>query len=238
MFSYFDVIDACAKPGCPFCRLSDKTVNSYLDGILYENVNDPGTRAQLQQSLGYCNKHAWRLPQNNGAALGVAIIYRDLLSRLMDDLKTARYRSAARLFRRAEEALDRSKSSSATEATVRALAPQAECPACAQRDLIEDIALLAMLDALARQDEGMQSALEASSGLCLVHLRRSLELCRDQSSFQFLTNFGQAKIAALLGELSEYVRKSDYRFSPEGFGAEGDSWLRAIAVVVGQPGVR
>src|SRR3972149_3490349 len=129
-FSYFDVIDACARPGCPFCRLSEETVNRYLGAILYENVNDPGTRDQLRSSLGYCNEHAWRLTATSGSALGVAIIYEDLLSHLAGALGEARYQPPNNLLRLAGEALDRGKPASATEAVVRGLAPPAGGPAC------------------------------------------------------------------------------------------------------------
>lgn len=237
-FSYYDVLDACAQPGCPFCRLAEETVNRYLDAILYENVNDPGTRDQLRASLGYCNEHAWRLPNNSGSALGIAILYQDLLTTVARNLEGARFEPVAGLLRRATEALDPERPSAATEAAVRALAPQAECPACAQRDGMEAIALGALLEALGRSDEPMQQALRASAGLCLVHLRRALELARDRASFEFLQQVAQDKLRGLLDELGEFIRKNDYRFSHEGFGAEGDSWRRAIAVIVGAAGVR
>jgi hypothetical protein len=177
--SYFDVLDACAKPGCPLCRLSEQVINRYLDAILYESVNDPGIREQFHRSLGYCS-----------------------------------------------------------EAAVQSLQSEATCPACVQRDRMETIALIAMLKALAQEDERMQAALRSSAGLCLPHLRRVLELARDQAAFERLLAITQEKIAELAGELDEFIRKNDYRFSQEGFGAEGDSWQRAIAWMVGARGVR
>ena len=41
----------------------------------------------------------------------------------------------------------------------------------------------------------------------------------------------------LLGELDEFIRKQDYRFREEPIGSERDSWIRAVALVSGQPGV-
>ena len=38
----------------------------------------------------------------------------------------------------------------------------------------------------------------------------------------------------LNGELEEFLRKSDYRFQKEPFGAEKDSWQRAISAISGQ----
>src|SRR3972149_2812113 len=114
-FSYFDVIDACARPGCPFCRLSEETVNRYLGAILYENVNDPGTRDQLRSSLGYCNEHAWRLTATRGRAL---------VRPRAGAPGEARDQPPTSGHGRAGEALDRGKPASATETAVRGLAPQ------------------------------------------------------------------------------------------------------------------
>jgi DNA-binding transcriptional MerR regulator len=95
-----------------------------------------------------------------------------------------------------------------------------------------------MLKALAQDDERMQAALRSSAGLCLPHLRRALALARDPAAFERLLAITQEKMAELAGELDEFIRKNDYRFSQEGFGAEGDSWRRAIAWMVGARGVR
>ena len=240
LYSYFDLLEACAKPGCPQCRLSEKWVNSYLDAIMYESVNDPGTREQLHRSLGYCNEHAWRLPDTGGgAALGIAIIYRDLAGRILGALEKARFAPANRLsLRQAQELLDREKPTVATQALVRGLQPHEECPACAHRDMMETIALTAMLNALAQNDERMQAALKTSAGLCLPHLRRAFELARDQIAFERLLTITKEKVSELVSELDEFICKSDYRFNQDGFGPEGDSWRRALAWMVGARGVR
>ncbi len=236
---YFDVIDACAKPGCPFCRLAEKVVNRYLDALMYENVNDPDTRETLHQSLGFCNEHAWRLPSTaGGAALGIAIIYRDLIGRAAAKFAEARFSPLRRLtLRQVQEALDPEKPAAATEAMVRSLQRQAECPACAHRDRMITIALNTMLDPLV-SDERLRAALNASSGLCLPHLLCALELTRDEATFTTLMVIVQEKVAGLKQELDEFIRKSDYRFNKDGFGLEGDSWRRGIAWMVGAKGVR
>jgi hypothetical protein len=39
---------------------------------------------------------------------------------------------------------------------------------------------------------------------------------------------------SLIAELSEFVRKNDYRFQHEPVGREGSAWLRAVDAVSGQ----
>jgi hypothetical protein len=234
-FSYHDVIEACAGPGCPLCRLSNEAVDGYLDAILYESVNDPAVRDRLRQSLAYCNTHAWRLPGHGGAALGIAIVYRDMLAHVANNLGGARYQPGG-LLQRAGEALGSARPATATEAVVRELAPRAECPACEHRDRMEEIVLTTTLDAVHQGDESMQTALLASASMCLPHLRRALSRVRSQAAFEFLQRLGAQSMGALLAELDEFIRKNDYRFRGEGFGAEGDSWRRAIAMLAGAEG--
>ena len=41
------------------------------------------------------------------------------------------------------------------------------------------------------------------------------------------------KLEGLREELTEFIRKNDYRFKDEVMGAEGDSWRRAIVRLIG-----
>src|SRR5215472_2076532 len=43
-FGFFRLLDACAQSGCPACRLVEDDGRRYLDALVYEQVNDPGTR--------------------------------------------------------------------------------------------------------------------------------------------------------------------------------------------------
>jgi hypothetical protein len=234
-FSHFDIIDACALPGCPLCRLSDAVVQRYLDAIVYECVNDPPTRELLTRAQGYCNEHAWRLTQaSGGAALSVAFVYRGLLADIDAALADAPYGRRGSLFKPDKDSRQRV----AAGQPPRSLQPELACPACAQRDQMEALALRALVEALARRDAPMQAALAASAGLCLVHLRGALALAGSAPAFDFLRDDARQHLARLAAELSEYIRKNDYRFAGEPFGAEGDSWQRAVAAMVGTRGLR
>ena len=236
--TYFDVLDACAQPGCPICRIAQHVVHRYLDAILYEFVTDPGTRSNLKQSLGYCNGHAWMLPDlPGGYALGIALIYQDLLQDIGARLNDAHYdRAPAVSIRRLREALNPLEPVQATRTSVAALQAGARCPACEHRDTMVEIALQSMLEALARGDARMQTSLEASSGLCLAHLRRAMELSRDQDAFLRLIEISRKTLHALEQELQEFIRKCDYRYRDDKHGSEMDSWRRAVAWIAGQQG--
>ena len=236
-FSYFDVIDACAEPGCPLCRMSQKVVERHLAGIIYDSVNDPEIRLTLRQSYGYCHTHAWLLPGiESSSPLGIAFIYRDLLNTVTKDLDNGRFQKRSRLsLKSMKQKLDRKQPASNTENMVKQVQPSKPCPACVEQIEMDRLAVLAMTEALDESNENMITALAESDGICLPHLRQSLELCHSEISFTTLVTQAKEKFLALQSELDEFIRKHDYRFQKEKIGAEKDSWRRAIATMVGQP---
>ncbi len=83
--TYFELRDACSQRGCPVCRVLEAKLQYYLDSVFYENVNDAGIRQGIRASLGYCRIHAHRATEI-GDALGVAIIYQDILDIIIEGL--------------------------------------------------------------------------------------------------------------------------------------------------------
>ena len=75
---------------------------------------------------------------------------------------------------------------------------------------------------------------EASDGLCLPHFRDVLAQPAPGPAPALLVAAQGAIWSRLDGELEEFLRKSDYRFQKEPFGAERDSWQRAVSAVSGQ----
>lgn len=71
-----------------------------------------------------------------------------------------------------------------------------------------------------------------------MHLDQAGVATRDAAALDQLLSLQGEALAALDGQLSEFLRKHDYRFREEGMGAESDSWIRAIAMVAGKPGIR
>jgi hypothetical protein len=206
-----------------------------LDSLLWEGVNDPGIRRSIRQSQGFCRQHAWELIRD-GSSLGVAILMHDLFQNLHRTIEDAKYQAVSALsVRRTQEALDRQLPSAATEELVAQLSPQKACPACAQVSKMESIYLTTLLDHLRAGpgDDSLLPDFEASDGLCLPHFRQALTLVRGEKAFDRLTAVQRSVWQRLVGELSENIRKSDYRFRDEPRGDEADAWLRAVAALVG-----
>ncbi len=236
--SYYEVLEACAGPGCPLCSLSEKWVNRYLRSVLYEKVNDLGIREALRRAHGYCNEHAWRLPQvSDGPALGTALLYRSVLRQVSAELNSARFAPPANgLLNKARGALQATGAAAANETGP--LQPQQPCPACKHREAMTASALSGLAEALAADDGRMLAALRKSAGLCLPHLRQALAAAQNRAAFEALVSLANERMDSLAQELDEFIRKNDHRFMPEGFGPEGDSWLRAIGWAAGAKGVQ
>jgi hypothetical protein len=75
--TFFNLFDALVEKECALCHLVAKAGHDALDALLYENVNDPGTREAMSASHGFCAAHA-ELATSMSDALGVAMLYETL----------------------------------------------------------------------------------------------------------------------------------------------------------------
>lgn len=214
------VREALASGGCPVCRLVTHAVQRFLDNFLYERVNDPEMRDELRASWGFCPEHAWALPAQRNPVLGVAIVYRDLVGALRDRLDAA-LRSRPGRRRAAESALHL------------LLGPVAPCPACLHRQRMEEVYVASLLEHSA--DPHVRQALAGPAPLCLHHLVLAASLAKSAEQLKRLLEDQRQALARLEADLSELVRKHDYRFRHEGLTLEqGVSWTRALEVLAGR----
>ena len=228
----YNLVEACRAPGCPVCRLEARAVERYLDRQFYENVNSPAWRDSLRASFGFCHEHAWlAIDKRLGDALGFSIIYRDIINSLLNQLKDREStdrpsgRRTSSLRKIPERVRNRIEKIRAT------VTPRKRCPACEHRDETTRRVLSVLVEEL--KDPQMTDALEASEGLCLLHLRLSFEQVKEDSSSETLLAIHREKLENVSAELSEFIRKNDYQAIKEGFGAEGNAWLRAVSMIIG-----
>ena len=88
--------------------------------------------------------------------------------------------------------------------------------------------------AQSRQEAMAVAQLEPST-LCVPHLRVAAYHAPRFAPFRAKT---REAWHSLEGELDEFIRKHDYRFNKEARGGEQDSFVRAVALVAGEEGVR
>ena len=204
---YHNLLEAMEQPGCPVCRLSRQAVEDYLDHLLYADVNSIERRAEIRSARGFCADHGAALVAI-GRALGIAIIYKDVIDNLLRALPAGPASNAAS-----------------------ALSPGANCPACRYHATMENVYVSGFIHHL--ESQTFRDRVLASEGLCLTHFQRALTESMNASIRRFLYEQQVKRWQTLSEELGEYIRKNDYRFRSEGFGAESNAWERALFSISG-----
>lgn len=170
-----------------------------------EFVNDPRCRETLRKARGFCSGHAALLAEL-GDALAVAILYGDLA-----DQTRMRWMAGVGRPRFGKPRLNGST--------------RVPCPACGYAEEAERRYTRALADNLGV--EAVWQALVADDGLCVAHAEQTMALAKPEHAASF-RDLQAGKLAVLQAELEEIVRKNDYRFRGEPWGAEKDAWLRAL----------
>ncbi len=228
---YFDILEILAKGHCPACELVRQKPLHYIDHALYGLVTDPHAQNLFAETGGYCRRHAEMLLKIPwGSALGVAILYNRLIEDAAEALKAGRGEALGRE-KRSGFSLDlfspkgRRKSLSKDD--------NPDCLACKVEQDTEQGVLHTLVETLQEGDGRMLEAVEGCEGFCLYHLDLALAMGAGEKVEAILRRHGLRRAEKLLAELKEFIRKCDYRFTKEQMGAEGDSWLRAVAWVTG-----
>ena len=124
--AYYNLLDGLPQHGCVVCRLGHAVEIKYVEDVLYSKTTAIETREEWREARGLCLYHARQLDQI-GHALGVSLIYQDILLTLKELLERPSSQQAIR--RRGKKSLGDG------------LSPQAACPACAYRASLEDVYL-------------------------------------------------------------------------------------------------
>ena len=224
----------------PICQLVTESVARYLDDRILLR-GQAGHVGGDPRRVRVCNEHASQLAQLTGKGLGVALIHEDIIDTVTEGLAQAApgLRGGGEAPLRA--AVTRitpggSRSPTRTDQSGHVLAPQGPCLACRHQLLVEESYLGTLWRYL--DDEALAVALRASPGLCLPHLRQALPGAPSLDVLRRLIEIQSDCLGRLRAELRELTRKFDHRFKHEVIGAEGDAWLRSIAIVSGKRGIR
>jgi hypothetical protein len=153
-----------------------------------------------------------------GAVISLAQAYRDILSDTMEQLEHINDTRKRHWF------------DAKAESTLRT-----PCPACQQQAQIEARLVSSLREALA--EPTFYAQFSASSGLCLPHFQLASELKPLGMHATWLPLLRQAQLLCLQrldAQLSELIRKHDYRFKDEAQGQEMLSWKKAAGLVAGE----
>jgi hypothetical protein len=231
---YHDLVECLEIKVCPVCAMTARRVRQYLEGFLYESVNDYNLRGIIRDAGGYCPEHSREL-QKLGDPLAHAIIYGNLLKDQSKDMKEQfAYLKAIKgnkhdilrpfKFKRAikkENILDKYP------------APVEKCPVCKLAEDGVNMYTDAVVEYL-KEDETYRDAFGKKSYLCNTHLRKALKMA-DQDTCLKLLAIHIDKVDTLRNYLEETKRKSDYRFCNEFMPEEEKkAWISAVKLWAGE----
>jgi len=233
----FDVYlkNAFCEPGCPICRIRRQAVDRYIFRTLWENVNDITFRRRFLAAEGLCPDHAWQLQNTefrhwqDGFKTG--ILYESLLvavrRQLAHESDTDRRQSLPWWH------LSRWWPSPASHKSLAAaLLGTDACPVCQIGAFNESFYARELVGKLV--EPAWQTAYAHSDGLCLPHLRLTLNKCDPESRRRLLAET-DARLQTLQDDLSEYKRKHAWKYRHESVSeAERQSWIRAVAWLRGE----
>jgi len=224
--TYYKLLEALKSKGCPICTLIERNTAKYMTSFLYESVNDPGVRKSLRESNGFCSRHAWQLKEI-GDGLGLSIVYEDLLGGVVTHFENM-IKLAGTV-----KAIKNNHFMNGLKSYTRNI--KKSCPVCRLEKSIVELTILTFIESIG--DSEFNKLYEQSAGLCLVHLIDVLAHAKNgDTHVQKLLHSELKKMQRLIGELKEFQRKHDYRFSSDRFGSERDSWIRVIEKLVGKKG--
>lgn len=200
------------KPSCPVCSLVQRAGARYIESVFSESMLDPNVRQKLVNSRGFCYEHTWlSIHLKLSDALGQAILFKDLVSNIQQIIQKHKNQNGNQL-------IDKLQNST-------------ECPACKIENETEERVLDSFKHGL--RDRGFIEEYRRSDGLCFPHLLILLPKLDDKKK-QIVLDYQKHRLNDLEMELSEFIRKSDYRFHDEIIGKEGDSYKRAADLVHGK----
>ncbi len=251
---------------CFLCALERVLEQEYVEHYLCECVMDPASRAEVVASRGFCNHHSHIMlaevaKPKTADGLGVALVVKSVAEAFVEDIEAQgrwadclaepEARSLSRIVTLARDIgslfsrLKGEKRSIIKEKVQRWASLRKHCPACRSVDFFVKLYADELVDALDGEDHGIVELFKASRGMCVPHystvicsLDERLPGSRKGPVARQIVEVQLKNMRRLNLELSEFIRKHDYRFSNEPWGTEQDVVPRAVMKLSGKRGVK
>ena len=247
MFLYVYLMPAMEQHGCPICHVKNLVEKSYLENLIFENVNDVETRIKFIASLGYCPVHAWQLGmmecEEDGDAIGNSILYEDLVRVVLRPLEQYEKEYKAKKHNIGFRILNWYKRwrGQLIDLPHEPYSPmiRSKCRVCQIGENNEKYYLEHMLKDFSQPESRLREKYLRSDGLCLQHFRMALNIQKHatESGAQFLIHQMLETLPKLARDLREFADKHAWnRKNEEMTPDERISWIRAIRFFAGNEG--
>lgn len=213
---FFKFVEAMKRPGCPACARILEDTHHAMESFLYESVNDPELRSQIRRDRGLCHRHCWQLA-SFGDALGGAILFRDVLEKVIPSLGAAH---AVGLFHKR---------------AARSSAPP--CLFCRRERQSLDHLLADLVAHI--EDAELLAGWRGPAVLCMGHLGELCSLLDNSPARLQIIELHRQKYRGMCEAMGELIKAQSYdRTFQEASTEQQKSWLAAIEALVGRAGIR
>ena len=232
------VIDALNEDNeCLLCVVQQKTDKMYSEAFLGGSVMSPETRVKVNEH-GFCSRHFHILyEQKNrlGLALMTHTYMRETVRQLRDKEKKLPLNAKKKFF-----AAKNGDEFRQFEDFCRWIEDKHDdCMVCKKVDEAMERYTYTMLH-LFKNSEEFRRKLGESRGLCVHHLKQSVEIANSKYNsavaaewLKFIMPVEYKAFERLDGELDWFIKKFDYRYREEPWGTSEDSLVRALQKMVG-----
>jgi hypothetical protein len=182
------------EPGCPLCLHRDRAVTRYIEGFMYESVNDVAFRATLDAARGFCGPHTSDVLTGGrhvtGGMVGSAILFGAILRVRERELSAVHRAGGLSRGRRAQEATK-----------------QPACLVCAEATSV-DAAAVTSLIRLATEPEW--AAAIGDAALCLEHLAALMSASGRPAAWSDIEHRQLARVGALRDLVQAFAHNASH----------------------------
>jgi hypothetical protein len=218
---------------CAVCLVVERMVALYFDRVTEEAVNDVELRAKLRAAGGFCAPHGKQWQALNDV-LGTALIYNDVLSTALGVIRSGGAGAGpdeGGMMGRLRGMLGSGAANGPGSALADALEPTAPCPVCAYT-LQAEAQVVGSFARAAEQHAEFRTAFAAHPvALCMPHFRSVLRQTTKHASQ--LAEAHAHRLAQATADLTEVIRKADYRYRDEVRGEEFAAPRRSVEQAAG-----
>jgi hypothetical protein len=180
--------------GCPLCHHRARAVGRFIDGFLYESVNDVTFRRNLDAARGFCATHTHALfdadRRMSGGMLGSAILLGAIMRIREEELRTAHSARGISRGRRVQDA-----------------ARPAECLVCAESRHIDEVSAGSLVRFA--EDAQWADAIGAAE-LCLQHLVHLMAASGRPAQWPVIEARQLARVGALRELVAGFAHNSSH----------------------------
>ncbi len=219
---FFKLTEACSSGQCPICNLRRTALETYLESLVYQGVNDRGFRAEFDRNHGFCtyHEHAFLAKQDR---LAVVITHRQLVAQALGELSGHAGAVPSSSSRPGPQTVQTGTQPSPPQTPptgpgsgartnrrrTQAAAAARRCQICDRLHETEKQYLATIMTYI--DDEELQGYLRSSAGLCLPHFRKLA--ARADGVPAWLQELQRSRLQHALEAIDEYTRVANYSVS-------------------------